>query len=219
MFWYQYLSLGCLLVCLCACTWHFIRLVRLGKPKDLSKKSGNIPRAEVYSYTVSMLPNQKESAYLHIPSFTAGVFFHIGTFIGLLLFVVSFFISPEVLEGFHILNIWLILAWLMLLGLVAGIICGLLLFLKHFFSKTLRALSTLDDYLSCFLTTAFQAFTAIYLVFGDGFAPYYYILVSVLLLYLPVGKLRHVVYFFAARYHLGFFYGWRNSWPPSSIDS
>ena len=31
---------------------------------------------------------------------------------------------------------------------------------------------------------------------------------------MTVGKLKHVVYFFAARYHLGFFYGWRNVWPP-----
>jgi hypothetical protein len=30
---------------------------------------------------------------------------------------------------------------------------------------------------------------------------------------MPLGKLRHVVYYFAARYHLGFFYGWRNVWP------
>ena len=30
---------------------------------------------------------------------------------------------------------------------------------------------------------------------------------------MPLGKLRHAVYYFAARYHLGFFYGWRNVWP------
>ena len=211
MYWYQYLSLGCLFICFCACAWHFRRLIRLGKPKDLSKKSGNIARAEVYAYTISMLPTQKESAYLHIPTFTAGVFFHIGTFIGLLLFVALFFVNPAVFKDYRILEILILL---MLLGLIIGIICGFILFFKHFLSKTLRALSTLDDYLSCFLTTIFQAFTALYLVLGDSFAVYYYISASVLLLYMPVGKLRHVVYFFAARYQLGFFYGWRNSWPP-----
>jgi len=42
----------------------------------------------------------------------------------------------------------------------------------------------------------------------------YNITATILFLYLPFGKLKHVVYYFAARYHLGFFYGWRNTWPP-----
>jgi len=41
----------------------------------------------------------------------------------------------------------------------------------------------------------------------------YYISSILLFLYMPLGKLRHAVYYFAARYHLGFFYGWRNVWP------
>jgi hypothetical protein len=48
----------------------------------------------------------------------------------------------------------------------------------------------------------------------DGaFAAYYFIFAGVLFLYLPSGKLKHSLYFFAARYHLGFFYGWRGIWP------
>lgn len=208
---YQYIALACLTICFFACLWHFIRLVRLGKPKDLSQKSGSVARAGIYSYTTAMLPNQKESAYLHIPTFTTGVLFHIGIFISLVLFVVFFFAGTELFRQ------WLILAILMLLmliGLALGALSGFILFLKRMFSKKLRALSTIDDYLSNFLTTLFQIFTGFYLIFGDMFATYYYIVASILLLYIPVGKLRHVVYFFAARYQLGFFYGWRNSWPP-----
>ncbi len=211
MYWYQYMALGSLAICVAACLWHFIRLLSLGKPKDLSQKSGNVAKAEVYSYTTAMLPTQKESAYLHIPTFTAGIFFHIGTFIALALFVVFFFAGPELFRQ------WLILAILMLLMLVAlalGALLGFILLLKRIFSQKLRSLSTPDDYVSNFLTTLFQIFSGFYLIFGDMFAAYYYILASVLLLYIPVGKLRHVVYFFVARYQLGFFYGWRNSWPP-----
>lgn len=211
MYWYQYMALGCLAICFFALLWHFVRLVRLGKPKDLSSKSGSIAKAEVYSYTTAMLPNQKESAYLHIPTFTAGIFFHIGTFIALALFVVFFFAGPELFRKWLILAILMLL---MLLGLALGAFSGFILLLKRMFSKKLRTLSTLDDYLSNFLTTLFQIFTGFYLMFGDIFAPYYYIVASIILLYIPVGKLRHVVYFFAARYQLGFFYGWRNSWPP-----
>ena len=212
MFWYQYLCLGSLFVCVSACLWHFFRLVRLGKPKDLSKKSGNIARAEVYAYTKAMLPSQKESAYLHLPTFTAGVIFHLGTFTALLLFVVFFFVSPMFFREYLALAILILL---LSFGLSLSVICGFILFLKRIFSEKLRALSTIDDYLSELITTGFQLLTGFYLIFGENFAMYYYILASIFFLYIPVGKLRHVVYFFAARYQLGFFYGWRNSWPPS----
>jgi len=156
---------------------------------------------------------QKESAYLHVPTYAAGLFFHAGSFIALLLFLVFFFVNPTSLLGYLTLKI---LVLLLAFVLLIGIICGCSLFFKRLFSKKMRYLSTLDDYLSCFLTTIFQVFTVLYLVLGDNFAAYYYTLASILLLYIPVGKLRHIVYFFAARYHLGFFYGWRNSWPPDS---
>ena len=213
MYWYHYLGLSSLGLCLGACLWHLFRLIQLGKPKDLSKKSGNIARAEIYSFTKAMLPMQKESAYLHVPTYAAGLFFHAGSFSSLLLFLVFFFVNPASFLGHLTLKI---LVLLLAFVLLIGIICGCSLFFKRLFSKKMRYLSTLDDYLSCFLTTIFQVFTVLYLVLGDNFAAYYYTLASILLLYIPVGKLRHIVYFFAARYHLGFFYGWRNSWPPDS---
>ena len=76
-------------------------------------------------------------------------------------------------------------------------------------------MSNLDDYLSNMLTTLFQLMTALLLWFHDStlVSTLYYIEVSLLLLYIPQGKLKHMLYYFAARYHLGFFYGWRNVWP------
>jgi hypothetical protein len=44
----------------------------------------------------------------------------------------------------------------------------------------------------------------------------YFIAISLLFLYFPLGKLKHAIYFFAARYQLGFFYGWRGVWPPQN---
>ena len=169
MHWYQYMALSCLMICFAACLWHFLRLIRLGKTKDLSRKSGNVAKAEVYSYTAAMLPTQKESAYLHIPTFTAGIFFHIGSFIGLILFVAFFFVEPEIFRVYLVLAILLLL---LLIGLAVGAICGFGLMLKRIFSKKLRDLSTVDDYLSNFLTTLFQICTGFYMIFGDIFAPY-----------------------------------------------
>lgn len=205
MYWYQYLSLACLGICFVACLWHFIRLVRLGKPKDLSEKRGNIAKSLFYSYTTAMLPSNKESAYLHIPTFTTGIFLHLGTFLSLVLYIVFFFAVPE---SFHQ---WLTIA--LVAALAVSAVSGFSLFIKRIVSKKLRSLSNPDDYISNLLTTLFQAATILYLIYGSNVALYYYIMVSLLFLYLPVGKLRHVVYFFAARFHLGFFYGWRNTWP------
>ncbi len=209
MFWYQYLSLGCLGICLAACLWHFFRLIRLGRPKDLSRKSGNIPGALVYSYTTAMSPANKESAYLHLPTYIGGIFFHIGTFVGLALFIVFFFAYPFLFP--------LGLTWALSIILLVSIISGIILFIKRFTVPKVRKLSHPDDYISNLLTTLFQLFTLIYLLLDHSFVVYYYLFASLLLLYIPVGKLRHVVYFFAARYHLGFFYGWRNAWPPKNV--
>jgi nitrate reductase gamma subunit len=218
MYWYQYLSLVCLSVCLSACLWHFFRLVRLGKPKDLSKKSGNVTKAVIYSNTTAMLPNKKESAYLHLPTYTAGILFHIGIFISLLLFVFTFF---------NKIGIWLFAYWWIPICIICFLLisfsCGLFLFFKRLFSKKIRHLSNLDDYFSEIIVTLFQFATMLLLLFTTFQLPHYfyivclyYVIASLLFLYLPLGKLKHVVYFFAARYQLGFFYGWRNSWPPST---
>ncbi|MDR2011027.1 MAG: hypothetical protein LBQ22_11180 [Bacteroidales bacterium] len=206
MYWFQYLSLGCLSICILTLLWHFFRLIKLGKPKDLSEKSGNIPKAEMYSYTIAMMPTNKETAYLHIPTFTLGMLFHIGTFAGFILFVTWFFVNPEQFPY------WLTICSSIILAI--GAVSGISLFVKRILFKKMRELSNPDDFLSNIFTTLFQVATLAYLMLGYDFAIPYYIITSMLLLYLPVGKLRHVVYFFAARYHLGFFYGWRNSWPP-----
>jgi hypothetical protein len=192
----------------------------LGKPKDLSKKSGNVAKAVVYSNTTAMLPNKKESAYLHLPTYITGIIFHIGSFLTLAIFVFSFF---------DVTWLWIIIPfcirqWIplcILCFLLISSSCGLFLFFKRLFSKKIRPLSNLDDYFSTGVVTLFQFVTMLIFLFRFFYLPHYfhiiflyYITVSLLFLYLPMGKLRHVVYYFAARYHLGFFYGWRNSWPP-----
>ena len=207
MQWYQYVSLGAFVVCFLALLGHFLRLLKHGNPKDLSEKSGNIPKAEVYAYTTAMLPNQKESAYMHIPSYASGILFHCSTFVCFLLFVIFFFVQPDLFPA--------TLTWILVAIVFVGGICGFGLFLKRFFSRKLRGLSHVDDFLSNAITTLFQLATVTFLL-SHYFAVFYYIVVSLLFLYMPVGKLRHVVYFFAARWHLGFFYGWRNSWPPKN---
>lgn len=200
-----YLSLAVfsLLVCIVSLIYHLIRLIRYGKPKDYSQERGDTRSAIMYAYTGAMNPMKKESAFMHLPTYTAGILYHLGTFLSIFLFVLFLF----KLEPFGWLR-WAIVGFLILSG-----ISGFGILVKRISKQQLRALSNPDDYISNFLVTLFQLVTALTL-YQVRYFPLYFIIASILLLYLPLGKLKHTVYFFAARYHLGYFFGWRGVWPP-----
>jgi hypothetical protein len=199
---YKTISLTAFLICFIILTFHLIRVIRLGLPKDYSRKRGNLKAAIPYSFTGAMSPLEKESAFLHLPTYTAGLLYHLGTFICfafffLLLFDIKFTNSVQ---------------WILICVLAASSLSGFGIFVKRITLKKLKHLSNPDDYISNLLVTGFQIFTLIVLV-KETYTSYYLIFVSLLFLYLPFGKLKHLLYFFAARYHLGFFYGWRGIWP------
>ncbi len=202
----KFISLAALAICLGMLLYHFIRIVRLGKPKDLSQPSGSVAKGVVYANTTAMMPQNKESAFLHLPTYTMGIIFHIGIFTSILIYFLSF--TP-------LLDMWPLLWKIIGCCVTISGICGIALFVKRIINKNLKIMSNWDDYLSNLLTTLFQIMTALFLWFHDSnlVGILYYIEVSLLLLYIPQGKLKHMLYYFAARYHLGFFYGWRNVWP------
>lgn len=207
MTYYKTLLLVCAAISLVIFAAMAIRLLLLGKPKDLSKKGGSVTKGVIYSAIPAMMPHQKESAYRHLPTYTAGILYHIGTLLVLLyfvLYVVSFFVAftlPVIVN--KILSIVLIVTSL----------CGIGILLKRFIDKDLRLLSIPDDYISNILTTSAQIVTILLLSGVQNSAPIYCIALSLFFLWLPVGKTKHLLYFFFARFHLGYFYGWRGAWP------
>ena len=205
----QYLAIAATVYCIVSLLAHFVKIVRLGAPKDKSEPSGSVKEGVVYANTIAMMPNQKESAYLHLPSYATGMLFHIGLFCCLLFFVLSFF--PFFNNWIGGCNWHYVLA----IPTALGTICGIILFIRRLVSKDLKPFTMPDDYISCGLVTLFQLMTTLYLLLPAAGAvnTIYYISSILLFLYMPLGKLRHAVYYFAARYHLGFFYGWRNVWP------
>lgn len=206
------ISLGALALCFIMLIAHFIRLVKLGNPKDLSEKSGSTTKGIIYSNTSAMLPQNKESAYMHLPTYSAGIIFHLGTFLSFLIFILSFFCF---------FNRWIssddMIHFIIPACLVVSTACGVILFIKRTLKKDLKKLTNADDYLSNAFTTLFQLFTMLYLFLPTHLCIVncYYIFTAILFLYMPIGKLKHLLYYFAARYHLGYFYGWRNVWPSS----
>jgi len=225
MNYFMYFSYFALLFCFTMCFIHFFRLIKLGAPKDLSEARGSISAGVAYSNTGAMLPNRKESAYMHLPTFTAGVIFHTGTFLALFCFLLLFF---DAVWGFFFRHA--LLSFFVALYLGFGVSCGIGLLIKRLISKKLRPISNLDDYISVSLTTVFQFVTALLFIrfsfyeyfssaVHSGVLCVYFLAAALLFFYLPFGKLRHLVYYFAARYHLGFFYGRRGTWPPEKTDN
>lgn len=195
-----------LAVCLGFLIYHLFRINKIGIPKDYALPAGSIKAGIRYSFTGAMSPGKKESAYLHLPTYTAGLLYHGGTFLAILLFLITFF-NLNFPEWFKYSA-----SGLMLLSSLSGF--GILM--KRISKSMMRKLSNTDDYLSNFLVSSFQMLT-VWLLLVDGTNQMgYYLLASVLLLYIPVGKLKHMIYFFSARIQLGVFYGTRGTWPPKN---
>jgi len=221
MAWYQWMALAALGFCLGTCLFHFFRLIKLGKPVDYSNPAGSIAQGVKYAFTGAMDPRRKESAWLHLPTYTAGLFYHSGTFLSILLFF--FIVSGNVPQG------WFAMVTSTILFI--SVFSGIFILVKRIFKKELRSLSNPDDYISNTLVTLFQLMTLLIILlpllpsysltvlpsYRPIVLPSYYLIFTLLMLYLPLGKLRHVVYFFAARYHLGNFYGRRGVWPQRGI--
>ena len=81
-------------------------------------------------------------------------------------------------------------------------------------NPVVRILSVPDDFLAIGLAVAFLAMLALA---SSGLVPVAAAAVaaSVLLFYVPLGKLRHMVFFFLARADLGHRLGYRGVLPPA----
>jgi len=205
MHWYQWIALIAAAICLAGFSYHFARLIRLGKPKDYAHPSGKPASGIAYSFTAGMNPVNKESAFLHLPTYAAGIIFHLASFAALVLF---FVLLAGLTPG---PGTSMMLAFVAFAGAMAGIA----MLIKRMTDKKLKILSSPEDYLSNALVTLFQLMTGLVLL-SESVYPAYLLVSAALFLYMPFGKLKHAIYFFAARYHLGLFYGRRNVWPPKA---
>jgi hypothetical protein len=198
----QWFLLGAFAVFLVAALHVSFRAVSSGGTRDFAARRGNTPSAVFYSITGAMLPWKKESARLHPASYTLGITFHLGVFLGFLWVVVLF-------VGFDLAHILRTASAGLLL---VTSLCGVALLVKRIVDPKLRYFSSADDYFSNVLVTGFQVVTALGLLKQEMLSGLF-VYAGILLLYIPVGKLRHAIYFGFARFHLGRFYGRRGVWP------
>ena len=222
LLWYQWMALCALGICIVTLLLYFVRLVKAGKPNDLSRPSGSPAKGIRFAFTGAMSPARKESAYLHLPTYAAGLLFHMGNFL-------SFFLFFLIIAGNYPSG-WISIFIIIFLSVSSA--CGLGILIKRIVKKELRSISNPDDFLSNILVSLFEIMTLLVILALSVLPSYrptvlssstsvilitYYLTFTLLALYLPVGKLRHTVYFFAARYHLGYFFGRRGVWPVNNL--
>jgi hypothetical protein len=201
------LSLGVLL----AAAWAVLALVFLqrkaksyGRRTLYAKPAGDPAKGAVYAFTKGMAPWAKESVMMNLPSYVAGMAFHAGVFtaFGLLLGALIGVELPALLV--FVARVFTLL----------GAIGGVSLLVKRLVKLQLRGLSCPDDFVSNLLSSAFVllAFLRTITLSVDSLWMAEAIL---LLVYAPIGKIRHCFFFFTTRYHLGTFFGRRGTYPPS----
>ena len=196
--------LGAGLWCILALGWQFRRAKAFGARRLFSRPAGDPAAGVRYAFLQGMAPGAKESVMLHLPSYGAGLLYHAGIFAAFILLVARM-VAPQLPT----------LAARVLGGLaLAGAVAGLALLLKRAFKPHLRGISQPDDFLANALVTAFAGF-ACWTVWVPGMGRAWLLEAMALLLYVPLGKIRHCLFFFPTRTHFGAFFGRRGVFPPS----
>lgn len=202
MTYYHWTLLAGFIVFFISALYFFLTVILKKGTADPAITKGNINAAIAYSFTGAMSPKTKESAYLHLPTYAAGMIFHLGTFLGFFWIIILFFNLQ--LAGIFI--------YFSAAFMSISSVCGISIFVKRILKNELRQMSNPDDYISNTLVTIFQIITALTLFFkySDSLL---FVITAILFVYMPIGKLRHSIYFFTSRIHLGKFFGQRGVWP------
>lgn len=180
---------------------------RRALPTDQSPIKGNPSHGISYAFTTGMMPWAKEATRIHMIAYLRGIAFHAGIFTAIAAVILSPFwgVLPPLLSG--------LLFWVLALGALLGAAGGVMRIAEH----NLRSLSLPDDHFAVWLTTLFMIVTGLALV-NESFIIPMYVVSAITFLYIPLGKIRHCLYFFFSRMFFGKFFGRRAVFPhPEAI--
>jgi hypothetical protein len=175
-------------------------------PADNSPIKGNLSSGIQYSFTTGMMPWAKESTRIHRIAYLRGIGFHIGIFAAIASVISSPFwrFLPSFMSG--------VIFWILMVGAFLGAAGGVMRIVEH----NLRGLSLPDDHFAIWLTTLFIAAAGLAFV-NEAFRIPMYIVSAVTFVYVPLGKIRHCLYFFFSRLFFGKFFGRRAVFPHPKV--
>ena len=171
---------------------------------DLSRERGSVRRGIVYAFTLGMAPWEKESTRMHWIAYIRGILFHVGVFAAFGVLLASFW--PGVWSVLFINNG--LLKWIAVILTGVGAVFGFSGIYMRLSGENERALSLPDDYFSVFLASLFSALAFLVLI-APGSMPLFYLVTAFMLVYIPVSKIRHCVYFFYSKFFFGQGFGHR----------
>lgn len=165
---------------------------------DRSEPKDSALKGILYAFTLGMAPWAKESTRIHAVAYTRGIVFHVGIFAGLAALIASPWLDaiPFVIRTLFAVFVGL--------GAIMGIAGGVMRVAEH----NLRGISTRDDHAAVWLVSLWLAVTTLALIFS-ALTPAMYIVSASMLLYAPVSKIRHCIYFYFARLFYGLHIGRR----------
>jgi hypothetical protein len=187
-----------------AAAWLGTQLLRAwgGGRRDYSARAGNPFRGVWYNFSVAMTPAHKEAIRNYPFKFAVGLAMHVGIAVSTLKILILLVkpgagpLAPVPAGGF----------------LAVSAAAALFLFARRFLSPNLRGMSAFDDYFASFATFAFLAVAAGHefgLVSGGAFL----LGAAAATFYVPLGKLRHVLFCPVSRLNLGWRLGYRGTYP------
>jgi len=202
MLTYQLLALAGLIAGLFGIYLRYAETKRRALPADNSPIKGNLSDGIMYAFTTGMAPWAKESTRIHMIAYLRGIGFHIGIFAAIGAVIISPFWGylPSILS-------WT-LFWVLTVGAILGVAGGVMRIAEH----NLRGLSLPDDHFAVWLTTLFITVTGLALI-NEAFVVPMYIIAAITFVYVPLGKIRHCLYFFFSRTFFGKFFGRRAVFP------
>jgi len=203
---FQLLALAGLVAGLYGIYLRYAETKRRALPTDQSPIKGNLSHGITYAFTQGMMPWAKESTRIHMLAYLRGIGFHVGIFTAIGTVIISPFWGtlPSLLS--------MTLFWVLMLGTALGAAGGVMRIVEH----NLRGLSLPDDHFAVWLTTLFIVVTGLALL-KEAFVIPMYIISAITFVYVPLGKIRHCLYFFFSRIFFGKFFGRRAVFPHPEI--
>ncbi len=177
--------------------------LRIGAvPPAVAPARGSAAAGVAYAFTVAFAPWAKESASRHLPSYIAGIAVHLAVFVALarLALSVAGAAVPPLVES------------VLAVALAAGLACGLALLVKRCADPRLRAISVPEDFFANALVDLVLA-AGVAAALRPRALPAFQLLGAALILYAPLGKIRHMVALLASRGVLGATFGRRGVRP------
>lgn len=177
-------------------------LARKRGSKDYSTSAGGRLKGVIYNFTWAMAPGHKETLRLHPVKSSIGILMHVGVLVAVA-YILVLAVNPQHARCCPYI-----------FGVIPGIaaLCAFYLLVRRVFTPEMRAMSSPDDYLSIMLTfglliaAVMHEFSLIGTRYLLGYA-------AVLFFYLPIGKLKHALFFFLARADFGARMGYRGTYP------